>query len=335
MKTIKDVSRMRRAPQTWRKSFFALCVFLLFAAAAPFARPAHAAGVDARGIMIMNLKSESVLYLQDADRKVPPASLAKIMTMYVIMDQLKAGKVSLSDRVRISAHAAGQSGATMGLAAGETVEFGHLVEGVAVASGNDASVAAAEHIAGSVQRFVKMMNDKSRSLGLKNTSFANPHGLPPAKGQWTTARDMLMLSKSYMETHPEAMRYHSQLSVQHGNTITTNKNKLLRLCPGADGIKTGWIRASGFNLVSTAKRDDIRILCVLLGASKSQAMTDESLFLVEAAFTTVESGGKNKVAHQIEARAKAEQAKEEEQRKAAKGAKGTKEAKRPSFEQMR
>ncbi len=110
---------------------------------------------------------------------------------------------------------------------------------------------------------------------------------------------MLHLTKSYLETHPEALHYHSIRAVTHGETTTTNKNKLLDLCPGTDGMKTGWIRASGFSLVSTAKRGDIRILCVLLGASKSQAMTDESHFLMEAAFKTVESGGVNKVKHQL------------------------------------
>ena len=283
--------------------------------------------VDARGVMIMNLKSESVLYLQDEDKRVPPASIAKIMTMYVIMDQLEAGRIDLSDKVRISAGAAGQPGSTMGLKAGETVELGELIKGVAVASGNDASVAVAEHISGSVAKFVARMNATAKKLGMKNTAFTNPHGLPPAKGQWTTARDMLTLTKRYLEDHPDALPYHSMPYVKHGNTTTTNKNKLLNLCPGADGIKTGWIRASGFSLVSTARRGDVRIVCVLLGAPKSQAMTDESLFLMEAAFATVESGGTNKVKYQLEERAKlraAEAEKADRERKAAKEQSGRK-----------
>ena len=278
---------------------FALAVFSLFAL------PERAtASVDARGVMIMNLKSESVLYLQKENRRVPPASLAKIMTMYVVMDELEAGKIKRTDRVRISAKAAATGGANMGLKAGERVVLEELIKGVAVASGNDASVAVAEHIAGSEARFVAMMNAKAKKLGLKNTRFANPHGLPPAQGQWTTARDMLHLAKSYLETHPDALPYHSILEVTHGKTTTTNKNKLLKLCPGTDGIKTGWIQASGFSLVSTAKRGDVRILCVLLGASKSQAMTDESHFLLEAAFKTVESGGVDKVKYQLAEREK-------------------------------
>ena len=292
---------------------FVWCALLALAALCSAGRAW--AAVDARGVMIMNLKSESVLYLQNENRRVPPASLAKIMTMYVIMDKLAEGKIKLTDRVRISEKAAATGGSSMGLKAGERVELGELIKGVAVASGNDASIAVAEHIAGSEAKFVAMMNAKAKALGLKNTRFANPHGLPPPKGQWTTARDMLYLTKSYLETHPDALPYHSMRAVTHGKTTTTNKNKLLDLCPGTDGMKTGWIQASGFSLVSTAKRGDVRILCVLLGASKSQAMTDESHFLLEAAFQAVESGGVNKIKYQLAEREK-EAPKDETDKKA-------------------
>lgn len=274
-----------------------LCAFLVLTAL--FAAGRAWAAVDARGVMIMNLKSESVLYLQNENRRVPPASLAKIMTMYVVMDELGKGKIKLADRVQISAKAAATGGASMGIRKDEQVELGELVKGVAAASGNDAAVAVAEYVAGSEARFVAMMNEKAKQLGLKNTRFTNAHGLPPAEGQYTTARDMLLLTKSYLETHPDALPYHSIRAVTHGKTTTTNKNRLLDLCPGTDGMKTGWIQASGFSLISTARRGDVRILCVLLGASKSQAMTEESLFLMEAAFNTVESGGVNKVKHQL------------------------------------
>lgn len=295
-----------------KKIFYAISLALV---AAFFLAGASFAGVDARGVMVMNLKSESVLYLQNEHKRIPPASIAKIMTMYVIMDSLESGKVKLTDKVRVSTKAAEQIGSEMGIKAGERVELGELIKGVAVASGNDASVAVAEHIAGSEAKFVAMMNAKAKKLGLKNTRFTNPHGLPPAEGQWTTASDMLYLTKSYMEKHPEAFHYHSIREVTHGDTTTTNKNKLLDICPGADGVKTGWIRASGFSLVSTAKRGDVRILCVLLGASKSKAMTDESNFLIEAAFKTVESGGQNKVKYQIAERDKLKREAEAQQQK--------------------
>ena len=278
------------------------CAFLCAAACAAPALAAEAPKLDARGAIVMNLKSESVLYIQTPDKRVPPASLAKIMTLYVTMDHIASGDVSLDDKVKISARAAGRPGAKMGLKPGDVVPFEQLLLGTAVASGNDAATAVAEHVAGSEKAFVALMNAKAAELGMKNTKFRNPHGLPPAEGQWTTARDMLTLSKRYIEDHPDALRYHGIGAVTYGKTTTTNKNKLLSSCPGVDGLKTGWITASGYSLVSTAKRGDIRLIAVLLGASTANAMAEESRFLVEAGFTTVASGGKNKVTHQLKAR---------------------------------
>lgn len=272
----------------------------LIAASLLFAASACAAPrVRARAAMVMNLRSESVLFVQDIDRRIPPASLAKIMTMYVVFDQIAAGRADLTRSVRVSEHAASTRGATMGLRAGEILTLGELIKGVAAASGNDASVAVAEHIAGSEKKFVAMMNAKAKTLGLKDTRFTNPHGLPPAQGQWSTARDLLTLTKRYMEDHPEAMPYHSILAVTHGGTTTTNKNRLLTTCEGVDGVKTGWIRESGHHLITTAQRGAVRVLCVLLGAEDNDDCLEESSFLIEAAFTTVASGGERKIIHQL------------------------------------
>lgn len=262
-----------------------------------------AARVDARSAMVMNLKSSSVLYVQNENARIPPASLAKVMTMYIIMDRLAGGRVKLTDRVTVSRRAAETQGASMGLRAGERVTLGELMRGIAVASGNDASVAAAEHIAGSEKKFVAMMNAKARAIGLKDTRFTNPHGLPPAEGQYSTARDLLYLTKKYLEDHPSALDYHSMLAITHGTKTTTNKNHLLATLDGADGVKTGWINASGHNLISTAKRGDVRILCVVLGCESSAIETEESRFLIEAAFKTVASGGSYKIAQQLAERA--------------------------------
>jgi D-alanyl-D-alanine carboxypeptidase (penicillin-binding protein 5/6) len=182
----------------------------------------------------------------------------------------------------------------MHLKAGETVSLDALLSGVAVSSGNDASMAVAEHVAGSGANFVRMMNAKAKKLGLKGTNFRNPHGLP-AEGQATTARDMLTLSASYLKTHPSVMRYHRMLTLTHRGFITVNKNPLLNSCPGADGLKTGWIRASGYNLVSTVKRGTTRLVGVVLGSATSKVRADEMRDLVEAGFTAVRSGGKVKV----------------------------------------
>jgi D-alanyl-D-alanine carboxypeptidase (penicillin-binding protein 5/6) len=252
------------------------------------------ANLDVRGAILMDVGTGHVLYTQDADRRIPPASLTKIMTLYIAMDQIKAGKARLQDKVKVSKKAATQGGSRMHLRAGETLTLDRLLTGVAVSSGNDAAMAVAEHIAGSESAFIKMMNAKAKKLGLKNTLFCNPHGLP-AKGQTTSARDMLILSERYLKVHPTAMRYHRTKSIRHHGVVTVNKNPLLQTCPGADGLKTGWIRASGYNLVSTVKRGNTRLVGVVLGSTSSTVRAKEMRELVEAGFKSVKSKGKVKV----------------------------------------
>jgi fumarate hydratase subunit alpha len=144
------------------------------------------------------------------------------------------------------------------------------------------------------------MNDKASELGMKNTVYKNPNGLP-ASIQVTTARDMLTLSRSYIDTHPDAMRYHGMLEITHGGKTTTNKNPLLRTHPLVDGLKTGWIRASRHNLVTTAHSGDVRLISVVLSAPTSTDLTEGSARLIDAGFRTVDSGGRIKVKEQLEA----------------------------------
>lgn len=237
-----------------------------------------------RSAILTEINSGRILRAQNVDLKIPPASLAKIMTLYVAMDSIKTGKAKLSDQVKISALAAKQSGARMHLKTGEIVSLDKLLTGVAVSSGNDASVAVAEHIAGSERGFVRLMNAKAKELGMKQTTFRNPHGLN-AKGQITSARDMLTLSQEYIKNHPEALHYHGILSLTHRGVTSTNKNALLKSCPGADGLKTGWIVASGFNLIFTVKRNNTRLLGVILGASSPKALQKEARHLIESYFS--------------------------------------------------
>ncbi|MDR1481443.1 MAG: fumarate hydratase [Synergistaceae bacterium] len=258
------------------------------------------ASIEARGAILMNIKSGSVLYVQSEDVRIPPASLAKIMTMHIAADRIGAGQASLGDTVKISARAARQPGARMGLAAGEEVPLDELLKGVAVASGNDAAVAVAEHLSGTVEKFVRDMNAKAAELGMKNTVYRNPNGLPAA-AQVTTARDMLTLCRSYIENHPDALRYHNLLEITYRNKTTTNKNPLLRTHPLVDGLKTGWIRASRHNLATTARSGDIRLISIVLSAPTSTDLTDGSARLIDAGFRTVWSGGRIKVKEQLEA----------------------------------
>ena len=273
----------------------------VLASAVIFAACAECASLDARGAILMNTKSESVLYVQSEDEQISPASLTKIMTMYIAMDAIAEGKVSLDDAVRVSRRAASQPGARMSLSEGDVVPFDELLKGAAVASGNDAAVAVAEHVAGSVDTFRRLMNDKAGELGMSRTVFRNPNGLP-SNGQLTTARDMMILTKKYIETHPEAMRYHSIPSITYKGKTTTNKNPLLRMYPDlVDGLKTGWTTASRHNLIATASSGDIRLISVVLGAPTREELKYGSAFLIEAGFRTVESGGTLKVASQLDA----------------------------------
>jgi len=259
------------------------------------------ANLNVRSAILMDTGTGKILYAQNADRKIAPASLTKIMTMYVAMDAVKLGKVKLKDKVKISTKAAKVGGSRMHIRAGEYVTLDKLLQGVAISSGNDASMAVAEHVAGSEHAFVKLMNAKAKKLGMKGTVFVNPHGLP-AKGQVTTARDMLALSRDYLKTHPRAMSYHRMKTLAHRGVTTYNKNPLLKDCPGADGLKSGWIRASGYNLVSTVKRGDTRLVGVVLGSSTAKVRAKEMRSLVEAGFTALNSKGKKNVGQVLAAR---------------------------------
>ncbi|MBQ1330504.1 MAG: D-alanyl-D-alanine carboxypeptidase, partial [Desulfovibrio sp.] len=220
--------------------------------------------VQVQSTMVMDLKRDKLLFEQNSRDRIPPASLTKILSLYVALDAVKAGKASLESMVPVSRRAATTGGARMGLIEGEIVPLKELFLGMAVASGNDASTAVAEFIGGSEEEFVKLMNAKAKRLGMADSVFANPHGLP-AKEQWTSARDMMLLSRAYLLEHPEMLEYHNTHFMRHGQRIAYNRNPVLGNYPGGDGLKTGWIRKSGYNIVSTATRGGERILAVILG----------------------------------------------------------------------
>ena len=258
-----------------------------------FSLPAMAAQANfaVRGAMLLDMSTGRTLYAQNADRRIAPASLTKVMTMFVVFDHIKAGKLGLQDRVYVSRLAAEQGGSRMHVKAREFVSVEKLLYGVAVSSGNDAAFALAERVAGSHEAFVRLMNNKAKSLGMSQTVFMNTHGLPNKK-QRTTARDMLLLSTKYLSAHPQAMRFHNEKALVHQGITTVNKNPLLDNYPGADGLKTGWVRASGYNLISTAKRGNTRLVAVVLGAKSSAVRARESRRLMEAGFKAAREGTK-------------------------------------------
>lgn len=243
--------------------------------------------IQVRSAIVMDARTGRVLYEQNADRAIPPASLTKIASMFVALDAVSAGKARLGDTVKVSRQAARQGGSRMFLKRGDRVTLDRLMFGMAVSSGNDASMAVAEKVAGSSAAFVRLMNSKMKALGLNGTTFKNVHGLP-AQGQFTTARDMGKLTVAYLRTYPKALRYHSAKAMRHNGVTTTNKNPLLHSYAGADGLKTGWVNASGYNVITTAKRGNLRLVTVVLGAENSNVRAREVRRLMDAGFLAAE-----------------------------------------------
>lgn len=232
----------------------------------------------------MNMNTGRVLYERNADAAIAPASLTKVLAMYVALDTVRTKRVNLKKPVPISRMAAAAGGSRMHLRAGQRVSLDQLLAGMAVASGNDASMAVAQYMGVSGRRFVHLMNQKAKSIGMRHSVFKTPHGLP-AKGQVATARDMLTLSRSYLRAHPDALRFHKISSVSHGGVSIRNTNPLLGSVPGVDGLKTGWTVASGYNLIFTAKRNGVRLLGVVMGGATKTRRDGEARRLVEAGFT--------------------------------------------------
>ena len=264
---------------------FLLCAALLAQTGQAFCAPAIPAegSLGVCSAILYDLDRDAVLFEQNADQHIPPASLTKVMSMFLAMDQISSGLASMDNTTVVSRIAARTGGSRMGLNENEQVTVEQLLTGMAVSSGNDASAAMAEYVGGSVPAFINMMNAKARALGMRDSYFVNPHGLP-AKGQYTTARDMLTLARAYLHAYPDALRFHNTHVLNYRGRVTWNKNPLLGQYPGADGLKTGWINASGYNLIFTALKGDKRLLAVIMGAPDSQLRSIEAFRLLDAGF---------------------------------------------------
>ncbi len=242
--------------------------------------------LNAKSAILIDMHSGDILHEQDADLPIAPASLTKILTIYIVSEAVKNGEIHLWDEVYVSRRAAMTGGSRMGLKAGTLVPVEELIKGMAVVSGNDACVAIAEHMSGSVDAFVRRMNMKARELGMVNSIFMTPNGLP-AKGQVTTARDMAKLSLAYLRRFPDSLAIHSMRSYTYRDVTRKNANRLLGRCPGVDGLKTGFVCASGYNLSATAKRGDTRLVAVVMGASSPSIRACETAKLLELGYQKV------------------------------------------------
>jgi len=232
-----------------------------------------------------------VLYEQNSASRIPPASFVKVMTLYVVYDAIRAGQLKMEDMVTVSEKAWRIQGSKMFIKVGDRVKVEDLLKGVAIASGNDACIALAEHLSGSEEVFVTKMNEKAKLLGLKDAQFRNSHGMPD-EGQFTTAMDMAILSWRYIGDHREALALHSTTEFEYNGIRQGNRNTLLQKNIGVDGLKTGHIEESGYHLVATAKRDGQRMIAVVMGCERVKKRAPEAQKLLEYGFrnfSTVEA----------------------------------------------
>lgn len=243
--------------------------------------------LDTKASLLMDMKNGRVLYAQEADLPIPPASLTKVLTLYLLNEYIQAGKMRVDETIPVTQEASHQGGSTMRLRTGEQVPLEELIKGIAIASANDGCMAVAQYLGhGDPAPFIAAMNAKAKELGMTNSVFFNPNGLP-AEGQVTTARDMALLAKQYLERFPETLSIHSSTEFTYKNRVRHNSNSLLGKVEGVDGLKTGFVCASGFNIVVTAKRGDTRLVAVVLGAKNRRVREREATRLVEEGFRIV------------------------------------------------
>ncbi len=247
-----------------------------------------------------------VLYEKDADTRRAPASMTKIMSMILIMDAISNGNLSLDDKVMISENASSMGGSQVYLNTGDSYKVEELLKSIAIASANDAVVAMSEKIAGTEEKFVEMMNNKCQELGCTNTNFMNPHGLDQ-DNHYSSARDMALMATYLVTKHPEILNYTSiyedYLQKPDGsNTWLVNTNKLVRFYKDVDGLKTGFTSTAGYCLTSTAKKNNMRLVGVVMGVDSPDNRTSDTVKMLNYGFNTYKLSviyEKNKVIDEI------------------------------------
>lgn len=244
-----------------------------------FQQPKYAA-------FLVDAGTGEVLYARHSDTERFPASITKVMTLYMVFERLAAGTMRLDDRVVMSKYAASQRPSKLGLKPGATLTVDQAIRALATKSANDVAVALAEHVGGSEKRFGELMTIRARQLGMRNSRFVNPSGLPDAR-QVTTARDISLLSLAMIQNFPQYYTYFQQQQFVFGNQVLPNHNHLLRTMPGVDGIKTGYTNAAGFTLAASAVRDGRRLIAVVLGGPSRVARDSNVEGLLQAGFTVL------------------------------------------------
>jgi D-alanyl-D-alanine carboxypeptidase (penicillin-binding protein 5/6) len=244
--------------------------------------------VAAKSFILLDFNSGKVLAEKNADVKLAPASLTKIMTVYVIFRELKSGHLALDEKVTISKKAWRTPGSRMFVEVNKKVAVEDLLKGVIIQSGNDASVALAEHVAGDEATFAALMNQHAERLGMLDTSFENSMGLP-SKSHFTTARDLAKLTVAVIKEFPDYYKWDSQKEFTFNKITQPNRNKLLWRDKSVDGVKTGYTEEAGYCMVASAKREQMRLISVVMGTSSANARANESQTLLNYGFRFFET----------------------------------------------
>ena len=249
----------------------------------PSAKTAGGIETQAKHALILEVETGAVLLDKGADERIPPASMSKIMTAYIVFGMLKEGRAALTDQLPVSERAWRLQGSKMFVPIGGTISIDDLLKGVIIQSGNDACLVLAEGLAGSEEAFVELMNQKAKEIGLKDSHFADVSGLPNPD-HWMTARDLATLAIHTIKDFPEYYHYYSEIDYEFNNIKQGNRNPLLYKNAGADGLKTGHTEEAGFSLTASVKRDNRRVILVLNGLPTMKARAQESERLIEWAF---------------------------------------------------
>ncbi len=261
------------------------------AAALLVSAPAAAYANSKYAGIVVDAKTGKTLYSSSADAYRYPASLTKIMTLYLVFEELEAGRLSLSSKLKVSKYASGRPPSKLALKSGSTIKVKDAILALVTKSANDVATVVAENIGGSEKKFAERMTRTARQIGMKKTTFRNPHGLPNSK-QRTTARDMATLGRAIQERFPQYYSYFKTRSYSYKGRRYGNHNKLLGRVKGVDGIKTGYIRASGFNLVTSVKRDGRHIVAVVMGGRTGKSRNAQMVKLINKYLRRASKGRK-------------------------------------------
>lgn len=271
-----------------KRLFYFFVFVLLFSITNTYAQDSKADLIkNARSGVLMDASSGQVLFEKDKDKRVAPASMTKMVAQIIILENIENGNLSWDEKVKTSENAAGMGGSQIWLQPGEEMTVRDLMKGITMASANDAVVAMAERLGGTEEKFVEMMNDKVKELGLKNTNFVNPTGLDE-DNHYSSAYDMAMISKELLN-HEQILEfssvYEDYIRVDTPNKFwVVNTNKLVRFYQGADGLKTGFTDNAKYCMAVTAKRDNMRLIAIVLGEDSGKVRNSETMEMLDYGF---------------------------------------------------